>query len=368
MRVFLSSVISGFEPYRDAAGRAIRTLRHDLIRAEDFGASPAPPQQVCLEGVRRSDVVVLVLGERYGYVQPSGLSATHEEFREARDTKHLLVFVQDGIVPEPEQKKLIDEVSGWSSGRYRGKFTTLDGLHDAIIDALHRLELSTAAGQADESEMLSRARQKMPTFQDSHDRLLWLVVTGGPRQQVLRPAELEDPILAKDLKQMLLFDDDPFFSTDFGISGQLEGDCMVFLQSKGSVSIDEMGTVSIVQSAKREADWRSGEASMVVIKEEIIERIARGLRLAGKVLERIDPTGKITNLVPLVTLLGAGYTEWRTLAQHRASPNSASMEPVPDRMEATLSPAIRNRTALTVDTARLSEDLTVRLSRNWMRR
>lgn len=367
MKVFLSSVISGFEPYREAAARGITTLRHELIRAEDFGASPGTPQQVCLDGVRRSDVVVLVLGERYGYVAPSGLSATHEEYREARDTKDLLVFVQQGIKPEPNQKKFIDEVSAWASGRYLGKFTTPDELHGAVIEALHRLEMSRATGQADEVEMLARARQKVPTYQDTHDRLLWLSVAGGPRQQVLRPAELESPELARDLKRMLLFDDDPFFSTEHGISERFEEDTLVFRQNKSSVSLDEMGTICVVQAARKDVDWRSGEAPNVVIKEEILDRIARGLRLAGKVLEKIDPTGKITDVVPIVTLFGAEYTEWKTLAQHRASPNTASMAPVSDRIEVTLSPGRRNRAALTVDTVRLAEDLTIRLSRNWRR-
>jgi hypothetical protein len=31
--------------------------------AEDFGAVPSSPQVACLQGVRQSDIVVLVLGE-----------------------------------------------------------------------------------------------------------------------------------------------------------------------------------------------------------------------------------------------------------------------------------------------------------------
>ncbi len=50
MKVFVSSVIRGFEPFREAAVRAAQTLGHEVIRAEDFGASPDSPQQVCLAG------------------------------------------------------------------------------------------------------------------------------------------------------------------------------------------------------------------------------------------------------------------------------------------------------------------------------
>lgn len=45
MRVFLSSVMADYGDYRDAAVRAIESLDHEVIRAEDFGARPDTPQQ-----------------------------------------------------------------------------------------------------------------------------------------------------------------------------------------------------------------------------------------------------------------------------------------------------------------------------------
>src|SRR4051794_9705183 len=102
MKIFVSSLISGFEPLRAAARSAIQTLGHEPVMAEDFGAKPASPQVACLRGLRSSDLVVLILGERYGSVPPeSSVSPTHEEYLEARDTKEILLFVQEGLVPEP---------------------------------------------------------------------------------------------------------------------------------------------------------------------------------------------------------------------------------------------------------------------------
>jgi hypothetical protein len=102
MKVFISSLIGGFEPERQAARRAVETLRYQPIMAEDFGAQPTSPQVACLQGVRDSDLVVLILGERYGAIPPgSSLSATHQEYREARASKPVLAFVQQGVTPEP---------------------------------------------------------------------------------------------------------------------------------------------------------------------------------------------------------------------------------------------------------------------------
>jgi hypothetical protein len=83
VRVFISSLIGGMEEYRAAAAAGIGALGHDVVRAEDFGALADSPQVACLRGVRESDVVVLLIGSRYGVPQGSGLSATHEEYREA---------------------------------------------------------------------------------------------------------------------------------------------------------------------------------------------------------------------------------------------------------------------------------------------
>lgn len=70
MRIFISSLISGFEPFRNAARSAVRSLGHEPVVAEDFGAMAASPQVACLQGLRSADLVVLMLGERYGTVPP----------------------------------------------------------------------------------------------------------------------------------------------------------------------------------------------------------------------------------------------------------------------------------------------------------
>lgn len=115
MKVFISSVIGDFGACRDAAAQAISTLGHTAKRSEDYGASPSSPQAVCLAGVREADCVVLILGERYGEEQPSGLSATHEEYREARDRVDVLAFIQRDISPETPQDAFITECDGRDS-------------------------------------------------------------------------------------------------------------------------------------------------------------------------------------------------------------------------------------------------------------
>jgi hypothetical protein len=83
-------------------------------------------------------LLVLLLGARYGSPQgSSSVSPTHEEYLEARDTKPVLVFVQDGVVREAEQSKFVSEVQGWQNGHFREGFETPEQLKDLVTRAIH---------------------------------------------------------------------------------------------------------------------------------------------------------------------------------------------------------------------------------------
>ena len=94
-RVFISSVIAEYIENREAVAAAVRAVNCEVIRSEDFNARPETPQQACLNELRMSDIVVFALGATYGKHQSLGLSATHEEWREAtKGQKPILIFVE----------------------------------------------------------------------------------------------------------------------------------------------------------------------------------------------------------------------------------------------------------------------------------
>lgn len=84
MRIFLSSVYKGLQNERENVIDAIRRAGDDAVAMEIFAARPETPREVCLAELRRADVAVVIVGERYGSIEPlSGLSYTHMEFAEA---------------------------------------------------------------------------------------------------------------------------------------------------------------------------------------------------------------------------------------------------------------------------------------------
>ena len=161
MKVFISSVISGFEAYREAAARAISSLGYEVVRAENFGASASSPQQACITVAREADLVVLLLGARYGAKHTSGLSATHEEDQEARKHRAVMAFVQEGVEFESDQGDFIREVRKWETGNLTSGFFTEEELRDVVTRELHRHVVSVAARPIDDQSCLGG--QKRPS-------------------------------------------------------------------------------------------------------------------------------------------------------------------------------------------------------------
>src|SRR5580692_11008217 len=128
MKIFVSSLISGMQVERQAVRQAILDLGHQPVMAEDFRAQPRSSQIACLDGVRQSAAVVLIVGAGYGARQPSGLSATHEEYREARESRPVFAFIQQSVAREPDQQNFLEEVEAWDTGRFREEFSTPESL------------------------------------------------------------------------------------------------------------------------------------------------------------------------------------------------------------------------------------------------
>jgi hypothetical protein len=364
MRIFLSSVIRGFEAYRDAAARAARALRHEVRRAEDFAASSATPQQACLAGVRWAEAALLLLGGRYGDRQASGISPTHEEYREARERCPVLIFVERGATYEPPQDEFLREVRGWTTGHYTASFSDADELRDAVTSALRDLELAQATGPTDEGEMHGRAQALLS---DPHNHAqsvtLTLVVASGPRQQVLRPRELEAQALEEDLSREALFGAFRVLDRTAGTRHAIRENALVIEQEKASILIDQLGTVRLVFPAERprtRGDFASASVS-VAIREDIEELVQRALRFVAWVLDRIDPIRRLSDVVPVVNLSGA--LGWRTRAEHERSPNSVTMRMSQEPPTVSLTPARRHRAALNQDAQAVAEDLAALLER-----
>lgn len=368
VKVFVSSVIGGMEPLRAAAATAIRTLGHEPITAEAFAAGPTSPRVACLAGVRDADAVVVLLGARYGDPQPtSGLSPTHEEYREARGTRPIFGFVQEGVAREPAQGAFLNEVQNWDTGLFRAAFSTPEQLQAAVTQALHRWELSNAAAPVDVAELRARVIGLIPTGDRDHFRnaaaRLYLAVAGAPSQPIIRPVEIEKPELRREMLQRALFGDSPIFTTGEASENAIEAGAIVLTQESGArMVVNEGGSVRLTLPVAS-----AGTGLPVLIAESVADRIAGGLSYAAWVLDRIDPRQRLSRVAIATRVSASDYSAWRSRVEHAGSPNQVCVNVFGnrDRAPVHLDPIDRPRAALTHERDRIVEDLTILLARQW---
>lgn len=83
-RVFISSTGRGLDGYRNTAREVVRNFRYaglecfEPVMMEDFGARDAQAREVCAEAVQSCDILVGIIGVRYGSHPPDDLTSYTE--------------------------------------------------------------------------------------------------------------------------------------------------------------------------------------------------------------------------------------------------------------------------------------------------
>lgn len=360
MKVFISSLIQGMEPIRDAARTAVTMLRHEPIMAEDFRPQPNSPQVACLSGLRQADLVVLVLGEHYGAAQQSGISPTHEEYREGQGRKPVIAFVQAGVSRNNQQADFVKEVQGWEGGLFRGSFSTPQDLQAGIVQALHDYEMSQAVGAVDPKELVERAIALLPASKSngyaSTTSFLMIAIAGGPTQQVLRPIEIENSALCEALMQAAMFGEHRILDREVGVSSKIERSVLEISQKDGAagVQLDEQGGIRVWGSPIERQKPRGGTMGgfAALIEEQVQRRLSVLIGYAAWVLEQIDKTQRLSHVGIAAKLDAGGFMAWRTQAEHDDSPNGGQVLHMPGETPHPAISADRPRAALRLDTNR----------------
>lgn len=367
MKVFVSSVMNGFEDYREAAFAAILSLDHDIIRAEDFPASTISSRVACLQGVHEADLVVLILGERYGWSETqSGISPTHEEFREAAAEGKVIPFVQSGVRREEAQQRFVNEVEDYDTGMHRGQtFQTPEELRTEVTRAIARHQLSAATMPVDVPALAEKARGMIPAEERGIVRmsrpLLHLAVVGGPTQTILRPSEIEDQSLVDGIVADLS-SADGFFSYRCRTEPRLDHGALVIEQENGAaLRIDEAGALRLSVPIEEATGHLKS-----LIEEHVGQAIKKGLAFAERMLEKFDRTQRLTRVVIAADIGSSGVFGWRTASEQAASPDS--MQIAMDRSPSNpvmLNPPDRARMMLRTERNRMTEDMLALLRRKY---
>ena len=192
-RVFVSSVMKGYEVYREATRVGIRQAECDAVLAEDFAAQSASSRNACIDGVQSADALVLLLGPRYGWVAPSGRSATEEEYQEARRQQMpILAFVQDGQSTEPDQQAFVARVEDYIHGHFRKSFRNSDDLERLVKEAVMARDWGAVPQDLDGAE--GRIREALSHRPTDNRYSVWMKTVWA----TLRNEEVVDPLILTD--------------------------------------------------------------------------------------------------------------------------------------------------------------------------
>lgn len=313
--------------------------------------------------------MVLILGSDYGFV-PSGstISATHQEYREARETRPILAFIQQGVEPQPEQKLFIEEVQAWEGGLFRSAFDDALDLQEVIIRALHDFTLANAVGPVDQDQLISQAAALIPSERRSHNSsiALEIAIVGGPAQRILRPLQMEDSTLGEHLEQSALYGENRLFDRTKGSIVKLDGPDLILSQEGGaSIRLTEQGSMlfRLRLEDTEVRDRMSGFSGMMIIEEVVHHRLGATLGYAAAAIERIDPTQRLTHLGVAAHISGAEFRTWRTRAQQASSGGSMQIG-MGQEERRPITMCIR-RAALRLDRTPLIEDILVPLRRQF---
>jgi len=151
----------------------------DVFLFEDSPAKSKPAETVYLQEVRKSDVYIGILGQKYGAIRAGKISPVESEFREAkRAHKTILIYIKGengemDKVREEGIQKLIKEIKdpkgGYSYKRFKDGFELTRLVYESLIEFL-KAEGIVGRGAFDE-----RICQEA-TFKDiDEDKVRWFL-------------------------------------------------------------------------------------------------------------------------------------------------------------------------------------------------
>jgi hypothetical protein len=235
MKVFISSVIEGFEAERNKAKEAVVALNMEPVMAEAFGAKPHSPRKACLDGVRKSEVYLGLLGQRYGYIAPSGKSVTEEEFCEAERIGLPILWLVQNCTCDKQQEDFLKRIKGYESGYFIDFFNSPEELLTKVVKSLNELrheqdsnvlDIDTARAYRD------RLIDELKDVRNPGTSIGAIIFPSNEAETVLSATELEDIEIRESLEKAALFGNTALFSRQLGITSYDGKDYLQLAQGK----------------------------------------------------------------------------------------------------------------------------------------
>jgi hypothetical protein len=264
-RVFVSSVIDGFQTYREAARKGIKAAGGEPVLVnEDFPSLPKSSRNACLDAVASSDIYLAIIGERAGWRAPSGKLVVEEEFEETQNRDMpVLLFLVDAD-REEEAKRLAGRLSDYVEGYFRVEVESPTELQEETERALQRL----IDKPSDEQPDMQRVRDATSA---PHD------LGGQPSLRTVLMPEREEEVI-----DPMTLESDKFRHRVYRIAHALSVKLLRYTEQK-SHSLSQNALVITQRSSSRQGRGKEdvrieiGERGRVIVDASVTEPDQRGM-------------------------------------------------------------------------------------------
>lgn len=195
MKVFLCSTYTDLVDERQAVLAAIRELKLQHESMEFFGAKPDRPIDACLAEVAKSNVLVVIVGHKYGSLVPGkSISFSEAEYQEGyRLDKPSLVYMRDPSVPvlpkdfesDPDKLRALERFRAVLNERHTvASFQAPKDLAQAVASDLHEtVELVEA-----ERHRQQEAVERRSAFLVEIESIVTAAIEDGHREALILSA------------------------------------------------------------------------------------------------------------------------------------------------------------------------------------
>lgn len=316
-RVFISSVMDGFEDFRDAATEAVEAAGAIAVRVEALTSDSRSPRNACFDLVESADIYMVIVGARGGWTAPSGKCVTEEEYDHARSLgRPVLAFLQD-TSRDRDATRLAAAVSHYVSGHFRTTFTDRADLRRKAQQAISELLPTLARPMTNPNTVNDAALAAEPLLDET---TLRVVVAPEREIELVDVLDLESDSLKDGL---FAVGHDPSVrifayekakatrytrtavileqTTERGVPGDL---VRLSLSTTGLLALD----ISVTGSGRRVDPHLIHQ--LAIVEENVRSALLKGFRMINAVLGVIDEHERCDRLLLNACVVGVGHRTW----------------------------------------------------------
>jgi len=249
-----------------------------------------------------------------------GISATEEEYQEAKQRKKPMFVFLEKTAYEFRQEQFIQSITGYVSGHWRKFFSTPEELEELVTQALQEYGIMSTADSTETgaNERVAAAFHPIPATPQG---VVWMQVAWATLrdEEVIDPLQLIDPIFQRQVQRLAHEGDPPLF--DYSRGSTAEGSSARLLRivhgnprtddwregyNLVAIELYENGTLSVylnITSLEAHNDRQFGSGTMYSIDpDDILQRLAQVWGFAARWWGYQDPHGRHEPLVYNVAL------------------------------------------------------------------